>query len=261
MIATMLLTSQLFNFTICVLLAIYKRHPIVLWALLGAVLPVTAPLVIALAPRLESQRSSVPASPMIGWLLLSAGALAAPQTLVGVGFSVNSSQVKTSVLLLLLSVGAMAAGATILRKRSFVNRSMPTPAEHLLHGISAAACLISNGYNVWADLIALPKWGRAGLNPIWHSLLPVVVAVYLLQGRRFARPLLIALSLYALAPGAALMMGPFGRTPFAWGDTRSVLETCARVVALTALIVAALLEYWRRRSSRDSAGIAFESAT
>lgn len=261
MIATMLLTSQLFNFTVCVMLAVYKRHPIVLWALLGAGIPVSAPLVIALAPRLGSRRSSASAPPLMGWILLAAGALSAPQMLIGMGFSVNSSQLRTSLVLLLLSVGAMVAGAALLRQRSFASAPMPAASERALHGIAAVAVVISNGFGIWTQLLALAQRGLDGLSSMWISLLPIVVAVYLLQGRRFARPLLIALSIYALAPGFALMMGPLGRAPLAWNDTRTVVETSAKLVALTSLVIAALLAHARRRDSSNRGGMALESAT
>jgi hypothetical protein len=98
MIVMTLLTSQLVNVAICVLLAAYKRYPILLWALLGTLLPVVA-LSMLLQRRVE--------------------------------------------LLALLCV----------------------------------------------------------------SLLPFVLTVYLLQGPRFARPLLIAFSIYSLPLGLGLMTG------------------------------------------------------
>ena len=211
MIVMTLLTSQLVNVAICVLLAAYKRYPILLWALLGTVLPVVAPIVILCAPRLAARSSMMPSPPLMGWILLSVGAMALPQMLIGMGFSVNASQRNTSLLLLLLSVGAIVAGSVILRRRSTVavhgSTSVSTPSERALHRIAAVAVVIAFGFDVWMQLSMLLQRKVGLLAPLCISLLPFVLTVYLLQGRRFARPLLIAFSIYSLPLGLGLMTG------------------------------------------------------
>ena len=261
MILMTLFTSTLANVAFCGLLAIYKRHPVVLWALLGAALPVSAPIVILCAPRLAATKSStMPSSALIGWILLSAGAVAAPQMLIGMGFSVNSSQLTTSVVMLLLTVSAIAGGSVILRRRSTADRPTGgrTQNVHALHAIAAVAIVVSNCFNVWVQVVSLLHGRLDGVPMMCVSLLPIVVAVYLLQGRRFARPLLVALIIYSLPLGLALMTGFGWRASLASGDTRNLVETLARVLALVALIIAALLDYGRRRDGR---GMALESAT
>ena len=264
MIAMTLLTSRLVSVAICVLLAIYKRHPILLWALLGAVLPVSAPIVILCAPRLKSTESPTGyASPVFGWILLAAGAVAMPQMLIGLGFSVNSSQLRTSALLLLLTIGAIVGGSVILRRRTPVKLPSPalTPIERALHRIAALAVVLWCSLDISSLLAPLLQRRIDGLSLIWVSLLPIVLAVYLLQGRRFARPLLIALSIYALPLEIGLLTGLGWHNALRASDARATVQTSARFMALTALIIAALLEYWRRRTSSGSDGMALETAT
>lgn len=265
MIVMTLLTSQLVNVAICVVLAAYKRYPILLWALLGTVFPVVAPIVILCAPRLATRSSMLASPPVMGWILLSVGAMALPQMLIGMGFSVNASQRNTSLLLLLLSVGAIVVGSVILRRRSTAevavdgSSSVPTPSERVLHRIAALAVMIAYGFGVWMQVSMLLQRRLDLLAPLCVSLLPFILTVYLLQGRRFARPLLIAFSIYSLPLGLGLMTGLGTR---AWpADSRTVVETAARLVVLTTLIVAALLDYWRRRNSTNSGALAMESAT
>ena len=261
-----LLTSQLANVAICVSLAAYKRYPILLWALLGTMLPVTAPIVILCAPRLAA-RSAMPSSPpLMGWILLSVGTMALPQMLIGLGFSVDASQRNTSVLLLLLSAGAIVAGSVILRRRSTVGApaaaptAEPAPSERALHRVAAVAVVIAYGVGVWMQLEMLVQRRVDLLAPLSVGLLPFVLTVYLLKGRHFARPLLIAFSIYSLPLGLGLMTGLGARVSLT-GDTRIVVETVARLVVLTTLVVAALLGYWRRRNRTDSGALAMESAT
>ena len=83
---------------------------------------------------------------------------------------------------------------------------------------------------------------------------------YLLRGRRFARPLLIALAIYGLPLGLSMIRDPFSRTWLASADTGMFMQTIASLVALLPLIVAALLDFWRRNST-DSGAVALESAT
>lgn len=265
MIVMTLLTSQLVNVAICVLLAAYKRYPILLWALLGMVLPVVAPIVILCAPRLATRSSMLPSPPLMGWILLSVGAMALPQMLIGMGFSVNAGQRNTSILLILLSVGAIVAGSVILRRLSTATIPadepirVSTPSERALHCIAAVAVMIAYGFDVWMQVSMLVQRRVDLLAPLCISLLPFVLTVYLLQGRRFARPLLIAFSIYSLPLGLGLMTGLGTR---AWpADSRTVVETVARLVVLTTLIVAALLGYWRQRNSTNSGALPMESAT
>ena len=89
----------------------------------------------------------------------------------------------------------------------------------------------------------------------------MVLAVYLLQARRFARPLLIAVAIYGLPLGLLMIRDPFSRSWLASADTGMFWQTLASLVALVTLIVAALLDFWRRRDSTDSGAVVLESAT
>jgi hypothetical protein len=199
MIVMSLLTSQLANVAICVVLAAYRRYPVLLWALLGTMLPVTAPIVI-------------------------------------------------------------------LRRRSTVGDQgeAPTdasaPSERALHRLAAVAVVIAYGFGLWMQVVMLLQRRVDLLAPLCVALLPFVLSVYLLRGRRFARPLLIAFSIYSLPLGLGLMTGLAARVSLT-GDARTVVETVARLFVLTTLVVAALLSYRRRRDSSNSDALAMESAT
>ena len=57
-----------------------------------------------------------------------------------------------------------------------------------------------------------------------------------------------------------MIRDPFSRNWLASADTGMFLRTIACLVALVTLIVAALVDFWRRRNTTDSGAVVLESA-